>query len=109
MSTIATWLLTASLALTLPTTAIGAAKAPERVVHGSTITSQHDPVIKIRLPKAAEYAGGARWDFYGVCDAELHVFVEANAQKRVQRLYWVQFEGFIFRVGATAMLRFHPG
>ena len=32
---------------------------------------------------------------YGFADAEIHVFVEADAQKKVQRLYWVQFEAFL--------------
>jgi hypothetical protein len=75
--------------------AAAAEKAPERMVRGNTITSQHDPAVEIRLPKAVRYAGAARWDLYGICDAELHVFVEADAQKRVQRLYWVQFEHYL--------------
>ncbi len=31
---------------------------------------------------------------YGMADCELHVFVE-TAGKNVQRLYWVQFEGYL--------------
>lgn len=95
MNTISTWILSAALALALPANGIAAERAPERLVHGSTITSRHDPAITIRLPKAARYAGAARWDLYDVCDAEIHVFVEADEQKQVQRLYWVQFEGYL--------------
>jgi hypothetical protein len=75
--------------------AAAAEKSPERHVHGSTITSSHDPAVEIRLPRSAKYAGAARWDLYGICDAELHVFVDADGQKRVQRLYWVQFEHYL--------------
>ena len=51
--------------------------------------------MKITLPTTAQYVGADRWDLYGIADAEVHVFVEADAQKRVQRLYWVQFEAFL--------------
>ena len=55
------WILIGCLAVTLlSTAAAGAERAPERLVHGSTITSQHDPAVKIRLPKAAQYAGSAQ-------------------------------------------------
>jgi hypothetical protein len=64
-------------------------------VQGTTITSLRDPAMTIRLPSMAQYLGADRWDLYGICDAELHVFVEADAQKRVQRLYWVQFESYL--------------
>src|SRR3954468_15515081 len=75
--------------------AAAAEKSPERSVHGSTLTSSHDPAVEIRLPRAAKYVGAARWDLYGICDAELHVFVEADAHQQVQRLYWIQFEGYL--------------
>jgi len=32
---------------------------------------------------------------YGMADCELHAFVDADPQKNVQRLYWVQFEGYL--------------
>ena len=32
---------------------------------------------------------------YDIADCEVHAFVEADQQKRVQRLYWVQFEGYV--------------
>lgn len=31
----------------------------------------------------------------GIADCELHAFVEADERENVQRLYWVQFEGYI--------------
>ena len=69
--------------------------APERKVTGSRIVSEHDPSVRIDLPESAQYVGRDRWVLYDVADCELHAFVEADPQKNVQRLYWVQFEGYI--------------
>jgi len=85
----------AALLLGTAITAIADDKAPDRKVEGTTITSSHDPAVKITLPETAQYVGADRWDLYGFADAEIHVFVEADAQKKVQRLYWVQFEAFL--------------
>jgi hypothetical protein len=73
---------------------------PERHVDGNVITSERDPKIRIELPKSVQYVGADRWVLYGIADCELHAFVEANGQKpdgqkNVQRLYWVQFEGYL--------------
>lgn len=75
--------------------AAGQVRAPERKVVGSTIASQRDPEIKVEFPSAAKYVGASRWDLYDVADCELHAFVEADQQMRVQRLYWIQFEGYL--------------
>jgi hypothetical protein len=87
------WVVAAALLLFTPVFA--ADKAPERIVQGTTITSLRDPAVTIRLPSGVQYLGADRWDLYGICDAELHVFVEADAHQRVQRLYWVQFESYL--------------
>lgn len=70
---------------------------PERKVVGNVITSERDPAVRVHLPKAAQYVGADRWVLYGIADCELHAFIEADAQKNVQRLYWVQFEGYLQR------------
>jgi hypothetical protein len=41
------------------------------------------------------YVGADRWALYNIADCELHAFVDADAQKNVQRLYWVQFEQYL--------------
>jgi hypothetical protein len=69
--------------------------APERSVDGNVLVSKHDPAVRIRLPRTAQYLGAIRWPLYDVADCELHAFVEADAEKNVQRLYWVQFEGYL--------------
>jgi hypothetical protein len=60
---------------------------PERKVLGNVVTSERDPAVRIELPKTAQYVGADRWLLYGIADCELHAFVEADAQKNVQRLY----------------------
>lgn len=91
------WIATRILAITLVWCAAAAAqdRAPERRVEGNVILSERDPKIRIELPAGVAYAGADRWELYGVADCELHVFVEADPQKKIQRLYWVQFEGFL--------------
>jgi len=68
---------------------------PERRVQKNVIVSQHDPKLRIELPRSVEYVGADRWALYDIADCELHAFVEADSQKNVQRLYWVQFEGYL--------------
>jgi len=68
---------------------------PERKVEGNAIVSESDPNVRIELPKSVQYVGADGWVLYGIADCELHAFVEADERKNVQRLYWVQFEGYI--------------
>jgi hypothetical protein len=70
-------------------------KGPERRVTANVITSERDPKVRLRLPEAVQYVGADRWVLYDIADCELHAFVEADEQKNVQRLYWVQFEGYV--------------
>jgi hypothetical protein len=72
--------------------------APESKVAGRAghaIISERDLRARIDLPQSVEYAGADRFVLYGIADCELHAFVESDAQKNVQRLYWVQFEGYL--------------
>jgi hypothetical protein len=68
---------------------------PERRVSGNVITSEHEPAVRIELPKAANYLGADRFVLYGIADCELHAWVEADAENKVSRLYWLQFEGYL--------------
>jgi hypothetical protein len=82
-------------AISLSLLLAGQANFPERQVHGNTISSEHDPRVLIELPTSVQYLGADRWILYDIADCEVHVFVEADAQKNVQRLYWVQFEAYV--------------
>jgi hypothetical protein len=69
--------------------------APEREVRGNRLTSKSDPAITIKVPREARYLGAERWNLYDIADCELHLFVEADDNKRVKALYWIQFEGYL--------------
>lgn len=75
--------------------ALYAQTAPDRQVSGTAISSTHDPHVQIHLPAATQYVGADRFVLYGIADCELHAFVEADPQKNVQRLYWIQFENYL--------------
>lgn len=68
---------------------------PERQVQANAIISQRDPKITIKLPAFAQYVGADRWPLYDIADCELHLFVEATQEKKIERLYWVQFEQYL--------------
>jgi len=68
---------------------------PERRVDGSAVVSERDPAVRIAPPKSAQYLGADRFVLYEIADCELHVFVEADNQKTIERLYWVQFESYL--------------
>jgi hypothetical protein len=68
---------------------------PERQAEGNVVTSHRDPSVRIELPKSVQYVGADRWVLYAIADCELHAYVDADSQKNVQRLYWVQFEGYL--------------
>ncbi len=68
---------------------------PERIVENNVIISERDPKVRIELPNSVHYVGADRWVLYGIADCELHAFVETDNRQNVQRLYWVQFEGYL--------------
>ncbi|MCL6698880.1 hypothetical protein LZ496_08820 [Sphingomonas sp. NSE70-1] len=78
----------------LPETVVAVSPVPMAAVSGNVITHPVEK-IRIRVPEKAIYAGAERFNLYGVADAEIHVFVEADAAKKMQRLYWVQFESYL--------------
>jgi hypothetical protein len=71
------------------------APAPERMARGNQLISKSDPEVTINLPRKAKHLGADRWNLYDVADCELHVFVEADKNKNIKTLYWVQFEGYL--------------
>ena len=71
------------------------AKDPERRVQNNDIISERDPKVRIELPRSVQYVGADRFVLLEIADCELHAFVEADSQRSVQRLYWVQFEDYL--------------
>jgi len=69
--------------------------APEREAGGNFVISGRNPAVRIELPKSMQYLGADRFVLYGIADCELYVFVEAESQRKIERLYWLQFEGIL--------------
>ncbi|MGH8694744.1 MAG: hypothetical protein ACREVM_11015 [Burkholderiales bacterium] len=86
---------------TVPFTAAADAPAPERKNTGNVIESARDPKVRLEFKPPIEYVGAERFVLYGVADCEIHVFVEADAQRHVKRLYWVQFEAYLPEVKSS--------
>jgi hypothetical protein len=66
---------------------------PAAMVRGHSVTHPQSR-LTVRVPKTATYVGSDRFDLYGVADAEIHVFAEAGRNKRLAKLYWIQFESY---------------
>jgi len=66
-----------------------------RSVDGQTIYSQELPKAEISFNNGFRYVGGHRVNLYGNADAEQHLFVQASANGKIERFYWVQFEHFL--------------
>jgi len=64
-------------------------------VEANRVIHPGEPVLTIRVPARATYVGGERFTLYDLADCEIHVFVEADAAKRIRRFYWVQFESYL--------------
>ncbi len=78
-----------------PKPVLAPAPPPERTVKNNVVTSLRDPALNIGVPKNATYLGAQRWNLFDVADCEIHVFVEADAARRVKKYYWIQFEGYL--------------
>ena len=68
--------------------------SPRQVV-GNSILSPTLPSARIQVDAAFTYVWPIQFILYGIAHVEQHLFVTADASGRVQRLVWVQFEGFL--------------
>lgn len=75
--------------------AVADPKKPERTATANSVTSERDPKVRLEFTPPIDYVGAERWVLYDVADCEIQVFVEADKNKKVKRLYWVQFEGYL--------------
>ncbi len=66
-----------------------------RLVEANRIVSPALPPVEITIDPAFAYIGGPSFRLYGIAHAEQHLFVIGDEQHTIQRLVWVQFEGFL--------------
>lgn len=86
-------LLAALSAMALPAMA-AVPFSPAAKVEAHSIVHPGEGVM-VRLPATAKHIGSERFTLYEVADAEVHVFVEEDAAKKIARVYWVQFESYL--------------
>lgn len=66
-----------------------------RTCHNNLITSPAWPEIKIQVESGLRFIGVQQITIYKIAAAEVYVFVEADAQRKIQRQLIVQFEHFL--------------
>jgi hypothetical protein len=71
-----------------------------RVVRGQVLTSTYLPPIRIRFDKGFRYVGSQKFILYERAQAEQHFFVDADARRRIRRMYMLQFESYLPGVDA---------
>lgn len=67
----------------------------QRTGQATILRSEKIPVIDIQIDPAFKYAGSTSFILYDVAHVEQHHFVVADAERRVVRQLWFQFEGYL--------------
>lgn len=69
--------------------------SPPRRVEGQVLTSTALPAIRLKFDEALKFTGKQSFTLHGIAQAEQYYFVEADEQRRIKRMFIVQFEGFL--------------
>lgn len=69
--------------------------SPQRSVQNNMLRSEELPAIQIKIDPQFTYVGNTNFILYDVAHVEQHHFIVTDAQKRVQRRLWFQFEGYL--------------
>lgn len=77
------------------------ADSQTRRVKGQVLNSVYLPPIRIRFDKAFKYAGSQKFILYDRAQVEQHFFVDSDRQRRIKRMYMVQFEGYLPTIGGS--------
>lgn len=67
-------------------------ETPAARVERNVVDRPGRPEIRVTVPAGAKYLGADRFVLKELSDCEMHIFVEADADRRVRRFYWVHFE-----------------
>jgi hypothetical protein len=66
-----------------------------RSVENNVLHSEKLPVAQVQIDPQFFYAGNLSFILYNVAHVEQHHFITTNERKRIQRLLWFQFEGYL--------------
>ncbi|MDX6405510.1 MAG: hypothetical protein QOH70_2965 [Blastocatellia bacterium] len=72
-----------------------------RRVKRQVLTSTKLPSIRVRFHPRFKYVGAQKFILYDRAQVEQHFFVDADSQQRIQRMFMVQFEGYLPNINAT--------
>jgi hypothetical protein len=67
----------------------------QRTGQDTILRSEKLPAIAVQIDPAFKYAGSTSFILYEICRAEQHHFVVPDAERRVVRQLWFQFEGYL--------------
>jgi hypothetical protein len=87
--------LTAAPQAQAPDQAPSSIGAPVARVEGDVVAYPGPPALRVTVPAGATYLGADRFILKALSDCEMHIFVEADANRRVRRFYWVHFESYL--------------
>src|SRR5918994_1344470 len=71
-----------------------------RVVKDQVLTSTYLPSIRIKFDDRLKYVGSQKFILYERAQVEQFFFVEADSERRIKRMYFAQFEGYLPNVDA---------
>src|SRR6185369_15955874 len=80
----------------------GAAAAPptaKRTVSANVLRSERDPAIALKVADGFTYLGSFPFTIAGIAGGERHVWVDAGKDKRIRRMFILQFEGYFEGTG----------
>jgi len=80
-----------------------AAKIESRVVKDQVLTSTYLPPIRINFDNRFKYIGTQKFILYERAQVEQFFFVEADSRRRIKRMYFAQFEGYLPGVDANTI------
>ena len=72
-----------------------------RQVKGQVLTSTHLPAIEIKFKGAFKYVGSQQFILYERAQVEQFFFVNADSDRHIKSMYFVQFEGYLPGIDAT--------
>ncbi len=67
-------------------------QTPSARVERNIVIYPGEPRLRVSVPSTAKYIGADRFILKELSDCEMHIFVDADANRRVRRFYWVHFE-----------------
>lgn len=77
------------------------ALAQTREVQGQILTSIYLPSIRVKFEDNFKHIGSHKFVLFQKTQAEQFFFVDVDNERRIKRMYWVQFENYLPNVDAT--------